>query len=208
MLLSDFQIACLARQQGMIEPFVPKLVREVQADPFLHALSMNAAGNRRILSYGCSSYGYDLRLSAKEFLIFRHIPGTVVNPKRFNPANLEPAELHSDQDGDFFILPAHSYGLGVAVEKLQIPPDVTGVCLGKSTYARIGVIVNTTPAEAMWKGHLTLEFSNSCSADVRLYANEGICQMLFFAGEPCSVTYSDRAGKYQNQPESVTLARI
>lgn len=203
MLLSDLQIASLARQQGMIEPFVPELVRQVEAENCAGVLQRIPA-----LSYGCSSYGYDLRLSSREFLIFRHIPGTVIDPKRFNPANLEAVELHKDEHGEFFILPAHSYGLGVAVEKLQMPADVTGVCLGKSTYARIGVIVNATPAESSWKGHLTLEFSNSCSADVRLYANEGICQMLFFTGEPCSVTYSDRAGKYQNQPESVTLARI
>ena len=207
MLLSDFQIAHLARQQGMIEPFVPELVREVQADPFLHALSMNAAGNRCILSYGCSSYGYDLRLSAKEFLIFRHIPGTVVNPKRFNPANLETAELHSDQDGDFFILPAHTYGLGVAMERLEIPEDITCQFIGKSTYARCGVIANLTPGEAGWRGHLTLEFSNSSGADCRLYANEGIVQALFFRGEPCSTSYEDRAGKYQDQPAAVTLAR-
>lgn len=204
MLLSDFQIAHMARQQGMIEPFVPELIR--RAD--VATCGPREYETRPVLSYGCSSYGYDLRLSPKEFLIFRHIPGTVIDPKNFNPANLEAVELHHDENGSFFILPAHSYGLGVAVEKLQMPADVTGVCLGKSTYARIGVIVNATPAEAMWKGHLTLEFSNSCSADVRLYANEGICQMLFFTGDPCSVTYSDRAGKYQNQPESVTLARI
>lgn len=204
MLLSDLQIASLARQQGMIEPFVPELIRRTD----VASCGPREYETRPVLSYGCSSYGYDLRLSSREFLIFRHIPGTVIDPKNFNPANLEAVELHKDKHGEFFILPAHSYGLGVAVEKLQMPADVTGVCLGKSTYARIGVIVNATPAEAKWSGHLTLEFSNSCSADVRLYANEGICQMLFFTGEPCSVTYSDRAGKYQNQPESVTLARI
>lgn len=206
MLLSDSQIASLAREQGMIEPFVPELVREVKVS--LGGLEPYGPMRRPVLSYGCSSYGYDLTLSAKEFMIFRHIPGTIIDPKNFNPANLESVELHEDDNGKFFILPAHSYGLGVAVEKLQMPPNVTGVCLGKSTYARIGVIVNATPAEAMWKGHLTLEFSNSCGADVRLYANEGVCQILFLQGEACSVTYGDRAGKYQDQPESVTLPRI
>jgi dCTP deaminase len=204
MLLSDSQIASLAREQGMIEPFQPSLIRRVGAafyGPREHE-------TYPVLSYGCSSYGYDLRLSSKEFLIFRHIPGTIIDPKNFNPANLESVELHKDSNGEFFILPAHSYGLGVAVEKLQMPPNVTGLCLGKSTYARTGLIVNATPTEAMWRGHLTLEFSNSCGADVRLYANEGVCQILFLQGEPCSVTYGDRAGKYQNQPESVTLPRI
>jgi dCTP deaminase len=187
---------------GMIEPFVPELVRQVLYDdghPFR---------GTPVLSYGCSSYGYDLRLSAKEFLIFRHVPGTVMNPKRFNPANLEPAPLHSDEDGDFFILPAHSYGLGVAVEHLCIPDNITCLFIGKSTYARLGQIANLTPGEAGWRGHLTLEFSNSSGADCRIYANEGIVQALFFEGEPCDVTYHDRAGKYQGQGHQVVTARV
>ena len=183
---------------GMLQPFQSTLVRHL--DP-------ETTGSP-VLSYGCSSYGYDLRLSAKEFLIFRHVPGTVMNPKRFNPANLEPAPLHSDEDGEYFILPAHSYGLGVALERMRVPANITVICLGKSTYARLGIIVNTTPAEAGWEGHLTLEFSNSSGADCRIYANEGICQLLFFEGDPCETTYQDRAGKYQHQPERVTLARI
>jgi dCTP deaminase len=183
---------------GMIAPFEPRLVR--------HLLPSSRLAP--VLSYGCSSYGYDLRLSAKEFLIFRHVPGTVMNPKRFNDANLEPASLHHDEDGDYFILPAHSYGLGVALERLRVPPMITVICLGTSTYARLGIIVNTTPAEAAWEGHLTLEFSNSSGADCRVYANEGVCQLLFFEGEPCETTYSDRAGKYQGQPESVVTPRI
>lgn len=180
---------------GMIRPFEPKLIRT----------TVNAVP---ALSYGCSSYGYDLRLSAKEFLIFRHVPGTVMNPKRFNPANLEPAELQHDEDGSYFVLPAHSYGLGVAVEHMTIPSNITAICLGKSTYARLGIVVNVTPAEAGWQGHLTLEFSNSSGADCRLYAGEGICQMLFLEGEPCHTTYGDRLGKYQHQSERVVPARI
>lgn len=183
---------------GMLEPFQATLVRHL--DP------VQASGP--VLSFGCSSYGYDLRLSPQEFLIFRHVPGTVMNPKRFNPANLEPASLHEDEDGRYYILPAHSYGLGVALERLTVPPNITVICLGKSTYARLGIIVNTTPAEASWEGHLTLEFSNSSGADCRIYADEGICQLLFFEGDPCDTTYGDRAGKYQHQPERVTLARV
>lgn len=183
---------------GMIKPYQQGLVRyldpELQLGP--------------VLSSGCSSYGYDIRLSAQEFLTFRHVPGTVMNPKRFNPANLEPAPLRQDEDGRYFILPAHTYGLGVALEKLRVPPNITVICLGKSTYARLGIIVNTTPAEAAWEGHLTLEFSNSSGADCRIYAEEGICQLLFFEGDPCETTYQDRAGKYQYQPERVTLAKI
>ena len=114
--------------------------------------------------------------------------------------------LHGD--GAYFILPAHSYGLGVALERMRVPANITVICLGKSTYARLGIIVNTTPAEASWEGHLTLEFSNSSGADCRIYANEGICQLLFFEGDPCETTYSDRKGKYQDQAERVTLARV
>ena len=197
MLKNDLWINQKA-SEGMIKPFQSNLVRHLDPD------------NKKnpVLSYGCSSYGYDLRLSSKEFLIFRHIPGTVMNPKKFNPNNLEKTTLHHDNDGDFFILPAHSYGLGVALEKMKVPENITVICIGKSTYARLGIIVNTTPAEAGWEGHLTLEFSNSSGADCRIYAEEGICQLLFFEGDPCATTYEDRRGKYQNQPEKVTLAKI
>ena len=197
MLKNDLWINQKA-SEGMINPFESNLVRHLEPDN----------QKKPVLSYGCSSYGYDLRLSSNEFLIFRHIPGTVMNPKKFNPDNLEKTVLHHDDDGDFFILPAHSYGLGVALEKMKVPKNITVICIGKSTYARLGIIVNTTPAEAGWEGHLTLEFSNSSGADCRIYANEGICQLLFFEGDPCSTTYKDRRGKYQNQPEKVTLAKI
>lgn len=197
-LLNDIEISRLA-QAGMINPYLGSLVRELDSDHW--------RPSRRAISFGASSYGYDLRLSPREFLIFRHVPGTVVDPKAFNPANLEPTPLHHTPEGDFFILPGHSYGLGVALEHLDIPPDITAQFIGKSTYARCGVIANLTPGEAGWRGHLTLEFSNSSAADVRVYANEGIVQALFFRGEPCSTSYADRLGKYQDQPESVTLAR-
>jgi dCTP deaminase len=198
MIKNDTWIATQANQ-GMIAPFEPKLVRAIeQTDGHLH----------RVISYGLSSYGYDLRLSAREFRVFRHVPGTIVDPKNFNPANLEPAELHTDSHGQYFILPAHSYGLGVALERLAVPENVSVICIGKSTYARIGLIANLTPAEAGWRGHLTLEFSNSSSADCRIYANEGIVQLLFFEGEPCEVSYQTRQGKYQDQAEVVTLAKV
>ncbi len=188
--------------QGMITPFQLDLVKQVLVTDF------DGEPIRKVLSYGCSSYGYDIRLSAKDFKIFRHVPGTVMNPKQFNEANLKPAKLHKDKDGEFFILPGHSYGLGVALEKLCVPSNITVVCLGKSTYARLGIIANMTPAEAGWRGNLTLEFSNSSSADCRIYANEGICQLLFFEGDPCEVTYQDRNGKYQDQPEKVVFAKV
>lgn len=193
MIKNDVWIRTMATR-GIIEPFEPQLVRRV--------------GDQPVISFGLSSYGYDIRLSPKEFRIFRHVPGTVVDPKNFNPANLESAPLHEDASGQFFILPAHSYGLGVALERLNVPENVTVLCIGKSSYARAGIIANLTPAEAGWRGHLTLEFSNSSSADCRIYANEGVVQLLFFEGEPCDVSYEARQGKYQDQPEAVTLARV
>jgi len=193
-ILNDHQIRHLAGQ-GMISPFEPELVRHLE-------------DGQPVLSYGPSSYGYDLRLSPREFLIFRHIPGTVVDPKAFNPKNLESSPVHRDESGSYFILPARSYGLGVAVEELHLPTDVTAICVGKSTYARCGIIANVTPAEAGWKGHLTLEFSNSSAADCRIYASEGVVQMLFFRGEPCGTSYRTRRGKYQNQRQRVTLPKV
>ncbi len=192
MILNDREITRLARQ-GMIRPFTPRHVSKVKDVP--------------VLSYGLSSYGYDLRLSAKEFKIFRHVPGTIVDPKAFNPANLESEKLQRDEQGKYFILPARSYGLGVAVEQLDMPEDISAICVGKSTYARCGIIANVTPAEAGWRGHLTLEFSNSSAADCRIYAGEGIVQMLFLQGDPCATSYVRRQGKYQGQGQVITLPR-
>lgn len=199
MIKNDAWIARMA-EKGLISPFEPNLVRKVDRSG-IGTLSP-------VISYGLSSYGYDLRLSPAEFRIFRHIPGKVVDPKNFNSDNLEATSLHRDESGEFFILPAHSYGLGVALEKLSIPDNITVICIGKSTYARCGIIANLTPAEAAWRGHLTLEFSNSSSADCRIYANEGIVQLLFLEGEPCKISYDARRGKYQDQSETVTLARV
>lgn len=193
MIKNDKSIREMAAK-GMIAPFIDHLVREVDG--------------RKVISHSLSSYGYDLRLSPDDFRVFRHIPGTVVNPKNFNPDNLEQAQLQEDEYGRYFILPAHSYGLGVAVERLDIPDNITCLFIGKSTYARCGVIANLTPGEAGWKGYLTLEFSNSSSADCRIYANEGVVQALFLEGEPCEVSYEARVGKYQDQPAQVTLARV
>ena len=193
MILNDRQITGLAHK-GLIKPFVPELVRQTKED-------------RPVLSYGLSSFGYDLRLSAREFRIFRHVPGTVLDPKAISPRNLESAPLHEDAHGRFFILPARSYGLGVAVERLHLPGNLTAICLGKSTYARCGIIANVTPAEAGWRGHLTLEFSNSSAADCRLYADEGIVQIVFLEGEPCTTSYATRRGKYQDQRQRITLPK-
>ena len=194
MILNDQHISRLS-QSGMIQPFESTLIR-------------NTESGINVLSYGLSSFGYDLRLSPCEFKVFRHIPGTVVDPKNFQSDNLEHVALQNDMTGSYFILPARSYGLGVAVEKLSLPSDVTAICVGKSTYARCGIIANVTPAEAGWSGHLTLEFSNSSAADCRIYADEGIVQMLFFQGDTCITSYPKRVGKYQGQEQHITLPKI
>lgn len=193
MPLNDLQIAALA-EGGMITPFIPRLIRSVNEAP--------------AISFGLSSFGYDITLSPKEFRIFRRIPGEVVDPKAFTMDHLEWSTLQQDSQGSFFILPAHSYALAVSVERFTMPPDVIAICLGKSTYARTGVIVNVTPLEPGWQGHLTIEISNSSDSDVRVYANEGIAQLVFHRGTPPATTYADRSGKYQGQQHQITLAKV
>ena len=203
--IPDWRIRQLAAE-GMISPFEPGKIREVEAPLPGHAPYGHF--QRPVISYGTSSYGYDLTLSPNDFRIFRHVPGLIVDPKRFDDRCLVSAELHEDRiDGSrFFILPGHTYALGVVIERLKLPPNVTAQFIGKSTYARCGIIVNLTPGEAGWEGHLTLEISNSSGADCRIYANEGICQALFYEGVPCDQPYGD--GKYQGQAAGVTLARV
>lgn len=203
MLLNDRQIRELAKR-GMIQPYTMESVKSVEL------IGNGMSSTRKIMSYGLGSFGYDLRLSPKEFKTFHRVAGTVTNPKRFSADNLEAATLQHDSDGDYFILPAHSYGLGCVMEQLNIPRDVTVLFDGKSSYSRAGIVANVTAAESGWRGHLTIQLTNSSSADCRVYANEGILQALFFKGEPCEISYSDRAGggKYQDQGEEVTVARV
>jgi dCTP deaminase len=172
--------------QGMIEPFEPGQVREREGV--------------RIVSYGTSSYGYDIRC-APEFKIFTNINSTIVDPKAFDPASF--VDVHGDQ----CIIPPNSFALARTVEFFRIPRNVLTVCLGKSTYARCGIIVNVTPLEPEWEGHVTLEFSNTTPLPARIYANEGCAQVIFLeADEVCETSYRDRGGKYQGQT-GVTLPR-
>ncbi len=176
---SDKWIRRMAEEHGLIEPFEPKQVRHVEG--------------RRVISYGTSSYGYDIRC-APEFKVFTNIHSTVVDPKNFDEKSF--VDFHDD----VCIIPPNSFALARTVEYFRIPRDVLVICLGKSTYARCGMIVNVTPLEPEWEGHVTLEISNTTPLPARVYADEGICQFLFFKGaEPCEVTYADRAGKYMGQ---------
>lgn len=172
--------------QGMIEPFEPNQVRSVEG--------------RKIVSYGTSSYGYDIRC-ANEFKVFTNINSTIVDPKNFDTASFV------DVISDVCIIPPNSFALARTVEYFRIPRNVLTVCLGKSTYARCGIIVNVTPFEPEWEGYVTLEFSNTTPLPAKIYANEGCAQVLFFeADEDCETSYKDRHGKYQGQV-GVTLPR-
>lgn len=183
---SDRWIREMARTSGMIEPFEPGQVREVDG--------------KSIVSYGTSSYGYDVRCS-REFKVFTNIDSAIVDPKNFDESSFV------SKTSDVCIIPPNSFALARTVEYFRIPRNVLTICLGKSTYARCGIIVNVTPLEPEWEGHVTLEFSNTTPLPAKIYANEGVAQMVFFeSDEPCEMSYRDRGGKYQGQ-QGVTLPK-
>jgi dCTP deaminase len=180
---SDRWIKKMALEHRMIEPFVD---------------SQTGAG---VVSYGVSSYGYDIRV-ADEFKVFTNVYNTVVDPKNFDPRSFV------DIKADVCVIPPNSFALARTIEYFRIPRDILTVCVGKSTYARCGIIVNVTPFEPEWEGNVTIEISNTTPLPARIYANEGIAQVLFFQGdEPCEVSYRDKKGKYQAQ-RGVTLPKI
>ena len=187
---SDKWIRKMALEYDMISPFESNQVKQ------------NAAGERMV-SYGTSSYGYDIRCS-KEFKLFTNINSTIVDPKNFDPNSFV------EVNADFCIIPPNSFALARTVEYFKIPRNVLTICLGKSTYARCGIIVNVTPFEPEWEGYVTLEFSNTTPLPAKIYANEGCAQVLFFeadADDVCETSYKDRGGKYQGQV-GVTLPKI
>ncbi|MCQ3938006.1 MAG: dCTP deaminase [Chloroflexi bacterium] len=182
-LKPDHWIRRMALEKGMIEPFVDKQVRE------------------GVISYGVSSYGYDVRV-ANEFKIFTNVFSATVDPKNFDTNSMV------DFTGDVCIVPPNSFALARTVEYFRIPRNVLTVCLGKSTYARCGIIVNVTPFEPEWQGFVTLEISNTTPLPAKIYANEGLAQVLFFeADEECEISYADKKGKYQKQ-QSIVLPKL
>ena len=192
---SDIWLRKMATEYKMIDPFLPELVRETN-------------GNR-IISAGASSYGYDMRLADDGFRVFSPIHGREIDPKVFDEVSLIEPPLRTAEDGaKYYLLPPHHYGLGVTVETFKMPRNVTGIALGKSTYARAGLLVNTTPLEAGWTGRLVVEIANLANLPLRVYVNEGIGQILFFeSDEDCAVSYEDRGGKYQGQT-GLTYAKV
>ena len=183
---ADHWIRRMAEEEGLIDPFEPNQISESERG--------------RVISYGTSSYGYDVRCS-DEFKVFTNIHSAIVDPKNFDDQSFV------DLTSDVCIIPPNSFVLARTVEYFRIPRDVLTLCLGKSTYARCGIIVNVTPREPEWEGHVTLEFSNTTPLPAKIYANEGVAQVLFLgADEPCSTSYKDRGGKYQGQ-QGVTLPK-
>jgi dCTP deaminase len=186
-IMSDKEILLYATKRQMIDPFENSLVSTLNGE--------------KCISYGLSSYGYDARV-ANEFKIFTNFNNTVVDPKNFTSDNVVSF------NGDKCIIPPNSFALGVTVEKFKIPRDYIVICLGKSTYARCGIVVNVTPLEPEWEGHVTLEFSNTTPLPAVIYANEGACQFLFIKGiSTCETSYKDRSGKYQGQV-GITLPKM
>ena len=184
---SDKWIRRMAQTHGMIEPFESDQVRFKE--------------DNKIISYGTSSYGYDIRCS-NEFKLFTNINSTIVDPKKFDENSFV------DVKSDVCIIPPNSFALARTIEYFRIPRNVLTICLGKSTYARCGIIVNVTPFEPEWEGYVTLEFSNTTPLPAKIYANEGVAQVIFFeSDEACETSYKDRGGKYQGQ-HGVTLPRI
>ncbi|HQV94616.1 MAG TPA: dCTP deaminase [Anaerolineales bacterium] len=182
-LKPDHWIRKMAVEQKMIEPFVDKQVRQ------------------GVISYGVSSYGYDVRV-ADEFMIFTNVHSAIVDPKNFDPKSM------FEFKGDVCIIPPNSFALARTIEYFRIPRNVLTVCLGKSTYARCGLIVNVTPFEPEWEGYVTLEISNTTPLPAKIYANEGLAQVLFFeADEECEISYADKKGKYQKQ-QSIVLPKV
>ena len=183
---SDRWIREMAGKHGMIEPFEPGQVRE--------------RDGQRIVSYGTSSYGYDVRC-ADEFKVFTNIESAFVDPKSFDESSFV------DKQSDICVIPPNSFVLARTIEYFRIPRNVLTICLGKSTYARCGIIVNVTPLEPEWEGHVTLEFSNTTPLPAKIYAKEGVAQMIFLeSDEECEMSYRDRDGKYQGQ-QGVTLPK-
>ena len=183
MLKSDRWIRKMSKEHDMINPFSEKQVRE------------------GVISYGLSSYGYDLRV-ADEFKIFTNVNNALVDPKRFDEKSFVTIQT------DICIVPPNSFALARSVEYFKIPRSVLTICVGKSTYARCGIIVNVTPLEPEWEGYVTLEFSNTTPLPAKIYANEGVAQVIFFeSDEVCETSYKDRGGKYQGQ-HGVTLPKI
>ena len=183
---SDSWIIKMSREHQMISPFSEQQIRE--------------HNNNNIISYGVSSYGYDVRC-ANEFKLFTNINSTIVDPKNFD------SNSFINIDSDVCIIPPNSFALARTVEYFKIPRNILTICLGKSTYARCGIIVNVTPLEPEWEGHVTLEFSNTTPLPAKIYANEGVAQMLFLeSDENCITSYKDRQGKYQGQ-QGVTLPK-
>lgn len=209
-ILSDHEITYYATREGMIAPFEPSLVRQLKG--------------KAALSFGTSSYGYDFRLADDPGSLKvvppilgityndwpnGHITTPILDPKAPNPNIFVPADIHEDENGRYILIPPNSFALGRTVERFNIPRHLMTICIGKSSYARIGTIPHITPFEPEWRGHATLEISNTAPLPSRLYLGEGIAQLIFLrASSTCNTSYADRQGKYQDQPAQIVMATV
>ena len=194
---SDKWIRRMASDHHMISPFESGQIKKVEG--------------RGVVSFGTSSYGYDMRVGG-EFKVFKNVHCVEINPKKIDERAFETItanELAEDEDGRFVRIPPNSFALAHSVERFVIPENVLSIVLGKSTYARCGIVCNVTPLEPGWEGHVTMEFSNTTPLPARIYANEGVAQVLFFeSDERCETSYRDKQGKYQDQPARVVLPKV
>ena len=211
MLLSDKTIIDKAVNNQMITPFLFKQIKEKHyADINTTEESIRLISSYPTLSFGPSSYGYDACLASDGFVVFTSEgePSAPIDPKNFNTKIAFPEFTYKDHTGEYFILRPRQYAMGLTVETFKLPADVSGLAIGKSTYCRIGLALNTSPLEAGWQGRLVLEMANQTDFPLKVYANEGICQILFFQGDQtCDVSYADRKGKYQDQSQ-MTYAKV
>lgn len=196
-ILSDKEIREYVKKYGMIDPFIPEQVKQVTLD--------KEGLVKKTISYGTSSYGYDIRVGNK-FRIFTNVHNNIIDPKNFDRQLLVEKVVEPFEP---VIIPPNSFALAVSIERFKIPRDILTICLGKSTYARCGIIVNVTPFEPEWEGWPTLEISNTTTLPAKIYANEGLAQVLFFkADNICETSYEDRKGKYQNQVSVPVPAKV
>lgn len=223
MLLSDSEIQSLCGDWNDNPMIVPFVQNQKAIDHFkgramhdvapmgqkpMYIQGREVEVRRKLISFGLSSAGYDMRLSSKDIRIFGHNGTEAIDPKEFCGKPLYTPDVHKGGTGKYVLIPPKTYGLGVSMERFDIPRDVLAICVGKSTLARCGLFINTTPLEPGWAGHLTIEFFNANNAPFKLYVEEGISQCLFYRTGSVMTSYSDRGGKYQDQAEEVVLPRM
>lgn len=207
-MISDYQAKLVNKRMRLVNDKERESIKSfgyINDQSFVIGNDGEIRTEEKIISYGQSSYGYDIR-SGLEFKIFSNLNASIVDPKNLDAKSYQDVVV--EKEGDYIIIPPNSFALAYSMEHICMPSDTTAIVLGKSTFARAGLVTLATPLECSWMGHITLEFANSTPLPMKFYAGEGCCQLLFFRGNPCDVTYADRFGKYNNQKAEVTLPKL